>query len=318
MRPSRERDQLLKAARLYFIDGLSQQQVAESLGTTRSNVSRILAAARRKGVVEIRLNEPTQRAYQLEDALARAYGPVEARVVANQPRQDVTAEAGRLAASWLLEALEPKQRVALSWGRTLHGMVQAVSPNSMPDVEIVPLVGGLSTSSRDAGNQELVRLLADRLGCTHWYLHAPALFQSPTALQALLREPAIATALDAARTADIACVGIGDAHTGSSSNILTGLALDGRERDRFEAAGPVGQICGRFFDADGEEIDSCVHDRILGVSLEDLQAIPSVLGIAVGTVKGPAIRAALAAKLVDAVVCDEAAAQAALSATSAR
>lgn len=313
MRPSREREQLVKAARLYFIDGLSQQQVAESLGTTRSNVSRILAAARRQGVVEIRINEPTQRAYNLEDELERVYPPIEARVLANQPRQDVIAEAGQLAANWLMEQLRPKQRVAVSWGGTLQAMVRAVSPTSMPDVEVVQLVGGLSALTMHVSGQELVRQLADRLGCRYRYLHAPALFESAPALRALLGEPAISTALDAARAADVACVGIGAAGTGSSAEIIEALRLTRQERKAFDAAAPVGDICARFFDADGREVDSAVHDRVLAVGLDDLRAIPTVLAVAVGAVKGPGIRAALSGKLVDALVCDEAAAHAVLS-----
>lgn len=313
MRPSRERDQLVKAARMYFIDGLSQQAVAESLGTTRSNVSRILAAAREQGIVEIRINEPIQRAYALEEELTSRYPTLEVRVLANQPRQDVVAEAGQLAAHWLVDRIEPKQRVAVSWGGTLQAMVRAVPPTSMPDVEVVQLVGGLSSLTLHVSGQELVRELADRLGCRYRYLHAPALFESAPALLALMNEPTIATALDAARTADIACVGVGTTGIGSSSEIVDALGLSRAERRAFDTAAPVGDICARFFDAEGQEVESAVHDRVLAVNLEDLRAIPTVLAVAVGAVKGPSIRAAIRGELIDVLVCDEAAAHAVLS-----
>ena len=313
MRPSREREQLVKAARMYFVDGLSQQQVAESLGTTRSNVSRILAAAREQGIVEIKINEPIQRAYSLEDELVTRYPAIEARVLANQPRQDVLAEAGQLAANWLVERLQPGQRVAVSWGGTLQAMVRAVAAKSMPDVEVVQLVGGLSSLTMHVSGQELVRELADRLGCRYRYLHAPALFESDTALRALLHEPAIATALDAARTADIACVGVGVTGVGSSGEIVEALRLNRQERKAFDAAAPVGDICARYFDVNGREVDTAVHDRVLAVSLDDLRAVPTVLAVAVGAVKGPGIRGALRGRLIDALVCDEAAAHAVLS-----
>ena len=313
MRPSRERDLLVKAARMYFIDGLSQQDVAAALGTTRSNVSRILAAAREQGIVEIRINEPIRRAYELEDELTAVYPSLEARVLANQPHGDLVVEAGQLAAHWLLDRLEPKQRVAVSWGGTLQAMVRAVPPTALPDVEVVQLVGGLSSLTLHVSGQELVRELADRLGCRYRYLHAPALFESAPALLALRKEPAISTALDAARTADIACVGIGATGVGSSAEILEALALSRQERKAFDAAAPVGDICARYFDADGREIESPVHDRVLAVSVDDLRAIPTVLAVAVGAVKGPAIRAALRGQLIDVLVCDEAAAHAVMS-----
>ncbi|MGH8888259.1 MAG: sugar-binding transcriptional regulator [Acidothermaceae bacterium] len=313
MRPSRERDLLVKAARMYFIDGLSQQDVAGALGTTRSNVSRILAAAREQGIVEIRINEPIRRAYELEDELVAAYPSLEARVLANQPRGDVVVEVGQLAAHWLVDRLEPKQRVAVSWGGTLQAMVRAVPPTVMPDVEVVQLVGGLSSLTLHVSGQELVRELADRLGCQYRYLHAPALFESAPALLALRNEPAISTALDAARTADIACVGVGVTGVGSSAEIIEALALSRQERKAFDATAPIGDICARFFDGEGHEVDTAVHDRVLAVGLDDLRAIPTVLAVAVGAVKGPAIRAALRGQLVDVLVCDEAAAHAVLS-----
>lgn len=313
MRPSRDRDQLVKAARMYFVDGLSQQAIAESLGTTRSNVSRILAAAREQGIVEIRINEPIQRAYGLEDDLLAHYPSLEARVLANQPRQDVVAEAGQLAANWLIERLEPRQRVAVSWGGSLQAMVRATPPTPMPEVEVAQLVGGLSSLTLHVSGQELVRELADRLGCRYRYLHAPALFESAPALQALLQEPSIATALDAARTADIACVGVGAPGVGSSAEIIDALRLSDDEKKAFAAAAPVGDICARFFDANGQEVDTPVHDRVLAVTLEDLRAIPTVVAVAVGAVKGPSIRGALRGGLIDVLVCDEAAAHAVLS-----
>ena len=55
----RDRAALIKAARMYFLDGRSQDDVARALGTSRSNVSRILSAARAQGIVEIRVHGQT-------------------------------------------------------------------------------------------------------------------------------------------------------------------------------------------------------------------------------------------------------------------
>jgi DNA-binding transcriptional regulator LsrR (DeoR family) len=82
------------------------------------------------------------------------------------------------------------------------------------DVEIVQLMGGLSSIALASTGQELARTFAERLGARHRYLHAPALFASAERLAAMLDEPSIRIALDAA-TADIALVGIGTARRGS-------------------------------------------------------------------------------------------------------
>lgn len=304
---------------MYFQDGLSQQEIADALGTTRSNVSRILTSAREQGIVEIRIVEPIQRAHELEDQLVNRFGLGGARVLARQPRQETLADTGRLAAEWLSDRLAPKQRIALSWGGTLQAMVHAVPAQVVRDVEIVQLVGGLSALTLHVSGQELVRELANRLDCSYRYLHAPALFESAQALRALLQEPAIATALDVARSADIACVGIGAYGFGSSAEVVEALRLTAKERKQLEAAHPVGDICARLFDANGEAITAPVQHRVLAVDLDDVRAIPTVLGVAVGAVKARAISAALHADLLDVLVCDETAARATLEvATPAR
>src|SRR5688500_7835667 len=50
MPPVRDPELLAKAARLYFLEDRSQDDVAAVLGTTRSNVSRMLKQARDLGI----------------------------------------------------------------------------------------------------------------------------------------------------------------------------------------------------------------------------------------------------------------------------
>ena len=57
----RNADTLVRAARLYYLDGLSQSDVATALGVSRASVSRILSAARDQGIVEIRIHDPDDK-----------------------------------------------------------------------------------------------------------------------------------------------------------------------------------------------------------------------------------------------------------------
>jgi DNA-binding transcriptional regulator LsrR (DeoR family) len=135
---------LAKAARLYLLDDRSQDDVAAILGTTRSNVSRMLKQARDLGIVEIRIVDPAGRDQELELALRGRFGLADARVVEAAPETDVLSGVGRLAARWLEETVRDGQVVALSWGHTLQAMVRAVDGLSRRGVEVVQLVGGLS------------------------------------------------------------------------------------------------------------------------------------------------------------------------------
>ncbi len=313
MPPPRDPALLAKAAHLYFVDDRSQDDVATILGTTRSNVSRMLKQARDLGIVEIRIVDPTRRDQALESALRERFGLADARVLAAGGDSDVLAAVGRLAARWLDETLGDGQVVAMSWGQTLQAVVRAVDGVSRRDVEVVQLVGGLSALDSALTGQELVRELSERMGARHRYLHAPALFGSAEALTLMLREPAIAAALDVAKAADIALVGIGATGIGSSRVLVDALGLSPEQRAEFDASGAVGDVCARFYDLSGQAIRSVVNERVLAVTLDDLRAIPTVAGVAAGLEKAPGILGALRGRIIDVLICDQAAARSVLA-----
>jgi DNA-binding transcriptional regulator LsrR (DeoR family) len=309
----RDRVALIKAARMYFLDGRSQDDVARVLGTSRSNVSRMLAAARAQGIVEIRVHDQTVRATELEQALRQHFGLAQVRVAAFRPGADMRAAAGDLAAHWLDDFLRDGQVLALSWGTSLQAMVAAMAVDKPRSVDVVPLVGGLSTAKSLVSAQELVRDLAGRLGATYRYLHAPALLRSEAARDALLAEPAINDVLQRASSADVAMVGIGTVGTGSTSDIIEGLGLSDAEYQEFLDEGPVGDACCRFFDAGGRPIRGVVHDRVLAVELDHLRQIPMVMGVATGAEKAAGVLGALRGNVIDGLITDAGLAQTLLS-----
>ena len=61
MSTARDRALIVKVARMYYEQNMSQDQIARALLTSRSNVSRILSVAKKRGIVEIKINEATKR-----------------------------------------------------------------------------------------------------------------------------------------------------------------------------------------------------------------------------------------------------------------
>jgi DNA-binding transcriptional regulator LsrR (DeoR family) len=307
---------LLAAARLYYLEGQSQADIATRMGTSRSNVSRMLTEAQKQGIVEIRINDPAGRVGELEDGLRTAFGLREVRVahaglVAGLRMEDqVGVQASRL----LLENLKDSMTVALSWGHALQSMVYATtSEQDLHRISLVQLVGGLSSISNEISGQELVRELAVRLNASYRFLHAPATLETAASRDSLLAEPSIADALAEAGRADMALVGIGTPSHGSSSAILNSLNLTPTERRDFWDAEPVGDIAARYYNALGQPIHGAVDQRILGIGLEDLVGIPHVVGLAHGRAKAPGVLGALRGHLIDSLVCDETLARSLLS-----
>ncbi|MFM9591794.1 sugar-binding transcriptional regulator [Streptomyces scabiei] len=312
MPTARDQHQLVKVARMYYEEGRSQQEIAHALGVSRPNVSRMLAAARERGIVEISIHDPAGRDLTLESELRARFGLRDCRVADALGSDRTLAHVGDLGARWLLETMRPEQRVGVSWGRTLQAVVQHVPDDGGLSVEVLPLVGGLSSVDSEITGEELVRDLAARLGGRFRHLHAPALLTTPASRQILLAEPSVQDALKAAEQVGIALVGIGSHGIGSSAAIIDALALDPREREEFDSRQPAGDLCARFFDIDGRPIPGPVEERVLAVSLEQLSRIPLVAGVAAGAEKARGVLGALRSGAVDVLISDSSLARALL------
>ncbi|NIH88302.1 sugar-binding transcriptional regulator [Amycolatopsis granulosa] len=305
MPPPREQQLLVKAARLYYEEGRSQHQIADTLGVSRSSVSRMLTAARDRGIVQIRINDPAGRDLDLEGELASRFGLRDCRVAENAAGERPLPRVGELGARWLLENLHSGQRIGVSWGRSVQAVVQHVPEETALDVEVLPLVGGLSSVESAITGEELVRDLAARLGGAFQRLHAPALLTSKAGRDILLAEPSIRDALERARKVHVAVIGIGNVGVGSSAALVDALELTPEERREFDGHQPVGDFCARYFDGEGRPVPGPVDERVLSVSLADLARIPTVAGVAAGTEKVRGTAGALRTGVLDVLICDQ-------------
>lgn len=303
---------LLAAARLYYLENRSQAEIAKELETSRSNVSRMLTEAQRQGIVEIRIVDPSGRVPELERELQTMFGLADVRV-ALRARGSAEAQVGAQAAQLLLDRVKDSMTVALSWGHALQSMVYAATADRDYDVTLVQLVGGLSSVTNEISGAELVRELAVRLGASYRLLHAPAALGSSVAVEALMVETSISQALEEARNADMAFVGIGTPSQGSSAAVVASLGLSAEEEKSFWAAEPAGDIAARYFTAAGSPLHGAVEDRIVAVTLADLSRIPNVVGVAYGRAKTVGVLGALRGHLIDSLICDETLARSLLS-----
>jgi DNA-binding transcriptional regulator LsrR (DeoR family) len=303
-------ESLVDVAHRYYIANESQQDIARAIGSTRSNVSRMLAAARDRGVVRIEVARPPDRDEQTERVLARRFGLRQVVVHGGEDRS--MRSVARLAADWLIAEVEDGMRIAMSWGRSLSALVRSINSTHDLRIEVVQAGGDLQLTPQFSGH-ELVRGLAERLGGSYSYLHAPAIVDAPSTVRELRRTRSIATQLEKARTADLALVGIGGFGTGFAAQLLSSSHLQPEEREMFDAVAPAGDILARFFDEHGRQLDTPLRDRVLALELEELAAIPTVVGIVQGTSKARGVLGALRGGHIDVLVTDSDTAHAVLT-----
>lgn len=309
---SEEHSLMVKVADLYYLRHLTQDAIGRRLGLSRPTVSRLLARARRNGIVRIEIASPEEALTRMEGELEERFGLREAIVVRGGERPEAVQSAiGRRAAACLDRILGGRQRVGVSWGTSLRATLDALPPRRLGTV-VVPLVGGVGSVAAEIHANDLARRLADAHGGTHHLLHAPAIAASKAVRDALLSDPRIARVLEAARSVDVALVGVG-ALVPSSTVVQSGY-FTLRDLAALRSMGAVGDVCTRPFSIDGRPVDARLERRILAVEVADLRRIPTVIAVAGGAEKAEAIAGALRAGFVDILVTDHLAARGVLRA----
>lgn len=320
---------MTKVALYYYEEGLRQSEIADRLGLSQPTVSRLLARARAAGIVRTTVIPPAAVHSSMEESLREAYGLLDAVVVDDPPPgRDPATDLGARAASYLQATLASVPILGVSsWSTTLLGAASALLPprpggsgddsttvSADGDADaIVQMVGGHGDPRVQAEAARLLTLLGAALGAQPITLPAPAVLGSRAARDALIDDPALAQVVGLWSQAAAALVGIGSL---DPSPLLreSGNAWDADDRAELTAQGAVGDICLRFIDASGAPVVSSVDERVLGVDLDTLRRIPRRVGVAEGSSKVPAIRAALRGEWVNVLVTNLSTARALLDA----
>jgi deoxyribonucleoside regulator len=299
-------DQLTEVARRFYLLGWTQVQIAQDLGLDPSTVSRYLKRARDEGIVRVEIRSPRRRNVDLGRRLADRYGLSRAIVAPGEDRDDLGALAA-VAAEYVGSLLRTGMRVGVSWGTTLSAVVRYMEPATVSNLTIAQLAGGLSDPIPGIQAHELVRHLASLYpGSRVRYLHAPSIVDSEQIREAIVTDRSVQEALQEATASEIALVGIGEIE--ASATLLRSPHITDDDRDRLVAAGVVGSMNTRFFDAAGRGAGD-LDARTIAIEWSGLEAIPTVVGIAAGSAKVAAIKGALATHCVDVLVTDESTAQ---------
>jgi DNA-binding transcriptional regulator LsrR (DeoR family) len=297
---------MAKIALMYHERGARQTEIAQELHVSQSKVSRLLARAAEVGIVRTTVTVPAGVHTDLEDALERRYGLKEAVVVdVSGAESEVTPALGSGLATYLEATLTGSEVVGISsWSATLLAAAAAMRRSVSPVVDqVIQIVGGVGESRVQVQASRLISLFADATGAEPVFMPAPGVLGSASARRVLVEDPAVAAVMDSWSGLTTALVGIGSLQP---SPLLreSGNSVAERDQDELRAAGAVGDICLRYFDAEGAVVGSQFDDRVVGIAPDQFQAIPRRVGVAGGERKHDAILGALRGGWLNVLVTD--------------
>ena len=296
------------AATLYYLQDATQAEVAVKLGVSRATVSRLLAEARHAGIVRIEVVAPVDEDL---DRLSRdteaALGLDVVHLAASPLRGAVGAALAPALSRALAELdLAPGDVLLVGSGRTVYEAAQAELPR-LPGIVLAPVIGGQDEPEAWYATNEITRQIAAKVGGSPTFLYAPAL-PGADLYETLLADPSARRVTELWRSARCAVVGIGGPPSTRPS--LPRFALAGARRLRES----VGDVCSRFYDADGHPVPFPGSERLIATPLEVLRDMPHSIGLAAGPEKVPGILAAARAGYLSRLVTDAQTATALVSA----
>ncbi|MDD4793452.1 MAG: sugar-binding transcriptional regulator [Firmicutes bacterium] len=308
--PSNEHELLVRVARMYYENDLNQQEIAERVGLSRSRISRLLTRAREVGIVQVTIVDAFQEEHELSRELVAVYSLKRAAVfpISESSPRPLRWHLGQAAARLLREVIRDGDVIGVTGGTTMLEMARALRPLKRENVKIVQLEGALSGKGEALihGN-EITAIVAATFDAPPYFLSAPTIVESKQLRDALARDPNMGRILQKGREANVAVFSVGRP---SKSCILAQAGyLSEEDINMLLYKGAVGDICSRFFTADGSVCDEALNERTIGLELDELACKESSILVAGGPKKIAGIAGALRGGFANILVTDEATAR---------
>lgn len=303
---------VLRAATMYHLEGATHAEIARRLGVSRPTAGRLVARARQHGFVRIVFDVPDHLAStvhtELESALEQQYGLDEV-VVIDEVLDDyppaALASLGRATAGVLTRRLHPSDTLGFTWGPETAATAAALS-RAAGCRRVVQLDGALGGHDFQTGVAHTFAQLTRRLAAEPVDLIAP-LFADADTVTALGRDSRISQALRIGAGADLMVYGCGTLEP--TATLMRGAFIDAADVEELRASGAVGEIGGRFYDAEGRGVHPGLGERTVSAPLDAVRACATTVLASGGATHREAIRGALVGGLATVLVTDVASAQ---------
>jgi DNA-binding transcriptional regulator LsrR (DeoR family) len=300
----------LRAAWLYYNHALTQKEVAEQLGISRTTVIRLLDEALKRGEVRIWIEEGDARSMKLAVELERALHLDEAIVVPEARGPEQTAKSvGMALGKFLSEAISDNMTIGVGWGRTLTASLASFRPPRHAGVKVMSLLGG-SVETHFTNPIEYTWRLASQLAAECFLFPAPLIVDSFDTKQRLMQKCGLGRLNQIARNLDLAVVSVGDISLKPTS--LARQLISEAELVELVALGCVGDLMCNFLDANGATVPHPISERVMSIDLDTLAKAGHVVIACGGANRAPAIAAAIKRIGCNTLVTDESAARAIL------
>ena len=302
---------MVQVSQMYYMDGMTQEKIANQLGISRSSISMILSEARDYGIVDIKIKNPQTNNDELSSQMESEFNlqkcyviPINAKLLRILTK--VVATQGSFIAE---KEIKSHSSLGFAWGTTCYECMMAFRNNdNLYDIHVVPLIGGTNRIASEYQLNEMVRIMAEKLQGTPSFIYAPALADTIEDKQLFMKSMTMQSIVDTWKSLDVAIVSVGAPP--EYYNAKTQFdPFEVKKAFETDPMRPVGDICARRFNLQGEFLQNDYNQRIMGIGEDELQTAGKVICIAAGSHKILSILGALRSETIDILITDENTAQ---------
>ncbi|MGM0414141.1 MAG: sugar-binding transcriptional regulator [Bacillota bacterium] len=218
-------------------------------------------------------------------------------VPCNLEHSNLIKEIGRVAANFLRRLLRKGDIIAITGGYTMAQVAEMMPycEDEYSETVVIPGRGGLGEEV-DIQANTIAASIAKKIGGKYYLLQVPDNLKLEN-ISIIKNEPSIQKTLDILGKANILVHGVGNAAEMSARR-----DMDQSEIDEILSKGAIGEAFGYYCNLDGEIVYSTPS---IGLNLEDVEKIGTVIAVAGGEKKAEAIKSVISPKYQDVLITDE-------------
>ena len=252
--------------------------------------------------MSISLHHPVANCLDYAQLLQEKYRLIECNVVPafneESTLDSVSFGCYQLMARYLQD--DKEKIIGLGSGLTLKKALQRIDFDSQ-NTRCVALISAMDADGQCNYYDDVPLLLTSKIKAKYYQWPAPRYAQTQEEYDMWCTSRLFRSVSAVARQADVIFVGIGP--LGTQSPIFKDGFINQAQMDELTARGGIGEIMGRFIDAEGGVVDSEINRMITSYDIRQNQC-PRI-AVACGEYKRPAILAALKGGWINGLVTDE-------------
>lgn len=306
---------VLKAAYLYYLKGVNQNEIADILNVSVPTVSRLIKKAIKEKIVEFVITDPYLACIELEHNLKTAFGlkdvviaPVPNLTETGNPGQDNADNRRKLVAlegaRYIQRIIKADDILGISWGKTMYHLIHYLNPCQKIDAAFVTMHGSVSSIESEQDVRTLVSRMAMAFGGRNYSLLMEGLMSNAGLLNSIKSERNVRKIFEIYDNLTISLCGIGSFYPTVTSALSKSEYLTSAEMEKLKKQGVAGDIILRFFDLEGQECDTDLQERTLAIDFKTFKKIKTKITVAAGEIKAHTIFAALKGQLIDVLITD--------------